>query len=94
MQLFYDADILEEKALFEWASKASKKYVSKELSQEIHDKAAPFLTWLKEADEEESESEEEDDDLEVRGAYCYTVLKIFMHVYGYTDIVFTYLHAD
>lgn len=51
--------------MFEWASKASKKYVSKELSQEIHDKAAPFLTWLKEADEEESESEEEDDDLEV-----------------------------
>lgn len=65
-QLFYDADILEEKALFEWFSKVTKKYVSKDLSQEIHDKAAPFLTWLKEAEEEDSESEEEDDDLEVR----------------------------
>lgn len=49
----------------EWSSKVSKKYVSKDLSQEIHDKAAPFLTWLKEAEEEESESDEEDDDLEV-----------------------------
>ncbi|XP_058803818.1 eukaryotic translation initiation factor 5 [Phymastichus coffea] len=62
LKLFYDNDILEEKALFEWASKVSKKYVSKDLSQEIHDKAAPFLTWLKEAEEEESESEEDDDD--------------------------------
>lgn len=39
--------------------------MSKDLSQEIHDKAAPFMTWLKEAEEEDSESEEEDDDLEV-----------------------------
>lgn len=64
-QLFYDADILEEKAFDEWSNKVSKKYVSKDLSQEIHDRAAPFLTWLKVAEEEESESEEEDDDLEV-----------------------------
>lgn len=56
---------MEEKALFEWASKVSKKYVTKDIAQEIHDKAAPFLTWLKEAEEEESESDEEDDDLEV-----------------------------
>lgn len=40
----------------------SKKYVPKEVSQEIHDKAAPFVKWLKEADEESSESEEESDD--------------------------------
>lgn len=32
------------------------------MSQEIHDKAAPFIKWLKEADEESSESEEESDD--------------------------------
>lgn len=44
----------------------SKKYVAKEISQEIHDKAAPFIKWLKEADTEESESEEEsDDDVEI-----------------------------
>ncbi|XP_017765670.1 PREDICTED: eukaryotic translation initiation factor 5 [Eufriesea mexicana] len=65
LKLFYDADILEEKALFEWSSKVTKKYVSKDLCQEIHDKAAPFLTWLQEAEEEDSESEEEDDDLEI-----------------------------
>jgi translation initiation factor 5 len=65
LKLFYDADILEEKAFDEWSSKVSKKYVSKDLSQEIHDRAAPFLTWLKVAEEEESESEEEDDDLEI-----------------------------
>ncbi|XP_076622084.1 eukaryotic translation initiation factor 5 [Colletes latitarsis] len=65
LKLFYDADILEEKALFEWSSKVTKRYVSKNLSQEIHDKAAPFITWLKEAEEEDSESEEEDDDLEI-----------------------------
>ncbi|XP_025602425.1 eukaryotic translation initiation factor 5 [Athalia rosae] len=65
LKLFYDADILEEKALLEWASKVSKKYVSKDLAQEIHDKAAPFLTWLKEAEEEDSDSQEEDDDLEI-----------------------------
>ncbi|XP_043481593.1 eukaryotic translation initiation factor 5 [Leptopilina heterotoma] len=64
-KLFYDSDILEEKAFLEWESKVSKKNVSKDLSQEIHDKAAPFITWLKEAEEEESESEEEDDDLEI-----------------------------
>ncbi|EZA47159.1 hypothetical protein DMN91_000848 [Ooceraea biroi] len=65
LKLFYDADILEEKAFDEWSSKVSKKYVSKDLSQEIHDRAAPFLTWLKVAEEEESESDEEDDDLEI-----------------------------
>lgn len=65
LKLFYDADILEEKALLEWSNKISKKHTL-DLSQEIHEKAAPFLTWLKEAEEEESESdEEEDDDLEI-----------------------------
>lgn len=62
LQLMYDADILEEKALLEWASKVSKKYVSRDLSEEIHNKAQPFINWLKEAEEEESDSEEEDDD--------------------------------
>nr|XP_012215332.1 PREDICTED: LOW QUALITY PROTEIN: eukaryotic translation initiation factor 5 [Linepithema humile] len=65
LKLFYDADILEEKAFDEWSSKVSKKSVPKDLSQEIHDRAAPFLTWLKVAEEEESESESEDDDVEI-----------------------------
>lgn len=44
----------------------SKKYVPKEVSQEIHTKAAPFVKWLQEAEEEESDSEEESDgDVEI-----------------------------
>ena len=48
----------------------SKKYVSKELAKEIHAKAAPFVKWLKEAEEEsegsEEEEEEEDENVEVQ----------------------------
>lgn len=51
--------------LLEWGSHVSKKFVSKELSQEIHNQAEPFLKWLKEAEEEESDTDSEDD-LEVR----------------------------
>lgn len=43
----------------------SKKYVSKEISQEIHTRAAPFVKWLQEADTEESESDESDADVEI-----------------------------
>lgn len=48
----------------------SKKYVSKELAKEIHAKAAPFVKWLKEAEEEsegsdDEEEEEEDENVEV-----------------------------
>ncbi|XP_054263361.1 eukaryotic translation initiation factor 5 [Macrosteles quadrilineatus] len=64
-KMLYDMDILEEKVVLEWGGKVSKKYVTKELSQEIHNKAEPFLTWLKEAEEEEESSEEDEDDLEI-----------------------------
>lgn len=59
----YDADLLEEDVIFAWADKVSKKYVSKELAKEIHAKAAPFVKWLREAEEEsEGDDDEEDDD--------------------------------
>ena len=35
--------------------------MSKETAQEIHSKAEPFISWLKNA-EEETDSEEDDDD--------------------------------
>lgn len=38
--------------------KASKKFVSKEISKELHSKAEPFIKWLKEAEEESSEEDE------------------------------------
>merc|ERR1711922_119645 len=34
-------------------------HISKELAQKIHDKAAPFIKWLQEAEEETSESDGE-----------------------------------
>lgn len=52
LKLFYDTDLLDEKVILEWAQKISKKYVSKEVAAQIHAKAAPFITWLKEAEEE------------------------------------------
>jgi len=61
---FFDEDILEEEVILEWAKKVSKKYVSKDMATKIHEKAAPFITWLKEAEEESEESSEDDIDLE------------------------------
>jgi translation initiation factor 5 len=40
--------------------------VSRELSEEMHKLAQPFIKWLREAEEEESESETDEDDVEVR----------------------------
>jgi len=64
LKAFYDEDIIDEEVILEWAKKVSKKYVSKELSEQIHKKAEPFITWLKEA-EEESEESDEDDEVEL-----------------------------
>lgn len=61
LKLFYDEDILEEKTIVEWSEKISKKYVTKEVSEKIHDKAKPFVQWLKEADEESSDSDDDSD---------------------------------
>lgn len=66
LKVLYDHDIVEEEVLLEWSKKGSKKYVSKETSQEIHAKAAVFIKWLQEAEEEESTEEEDaEDDLEI-----------------------------
>lgn len=59
-KLFYDLDLLEEKSILDWSLKISKKYVSKEVAAQIHEKAAPFVKWLQEA-EEESEEDSEDE---------------------------------
>lgn len=64
LKALYDNDLLEEEIIVNWAEKISKKYVSKETASQIHDKAAPFVKWLKEAEEEES-SDEEDDEVEI-----------------------------
>ncbi|KAI8116809.1 Eukaryotic translation initiation factor 5 [Lucilia cuprina] len=68
-KLFYDADILDEKVILEWSQKVSKKYVPKDVATEIHEKAKPFIQWLKEAEEEDSSEEEDDEDSEVEIEY-------------------------
>ncbi|ELT94836.1 hypothetical protein CAPTEDRAFT_21718 [Capitella teleta] len=62
LKLCYELDIIDEEVIIDWDSKISKKYVSKEVSKEIHEKASPFIKWLKEAEEESSEEEEEEED--------------------------------
>jgi len=59
LKALYDADLLEEDVILAWSKKPSKKFVSKDISQQIHDKVVPFIKWLEEADEETSEEEEE-----------------------------------
>lgn len=58
LKTVYDLDLVDEEVILGWAAKPSKKYVSKEMMQQIHEKAAPFITWLKEAEEEESSEDE------------------------------------
>lgn len=53
------------KYIYGFIKKVSKKYVDKKISTEIHEKAAPFINWLKEAEEDDSE-EDEEDHVEVR----------------------------
>ena len=62
LKAFYDYDILSEEAILDWGSKSRKKTVGKELAEEMRSKAAPFLKWLEEADEEESSPEDDESD--------------------------------
>ena len=55
LKAFYDLDLLEESVLLAWSEKISKKYVEKKIAVQIHEKANPFIQWLKEAEEEEDE---------------------------------------
>jgi len=65
LKAFYDNDFVEEEIILEWGSKVSKKYVKKDISEQIHAKAKPFIDWLRTADEES----DEDDDEEVEVVY-------------------------
>lgn len=59
-KVFYDLDILDEKVILDWAQKVSKRHVSKKIATEIHEKVAPFVQWLKDAEEEESSSDDDE----------------------------------
>lgn len=66
LKALYDADLLEEEVILQWSEKVTKKYVSKDVCSQIHEKVAPFIKWLKEAEEEDSsEEDEEEEEIEV-----------------------------
>uniref|UniRef100_A0A8D1MGG6 Eukaryotic translation initiation factor 5 n=1 Tax=Sus scrofa TaxID=9823 RepID=A0A8D1MGG6_PIG len=68
----YDTELLEEEVIICWSEKASKKYVSKELAEEIRVKAEPFIKCLKEAEEESSGGEYDDEDENIEVVYSKT----------------------
>ncbi|RDA93366.1 hypothetical protein CP533_0313 [Ophiocordyceps camponoti-saundersi (nom. inval.)] len=59
LQLYYHYDLVSEDVVTKWGTKASKKYTDISTSRKIRKAAEPFLTWLKEADEEESSEDDE-----------------------------------
>ncbi|CAD0197954.1 unnamed protein product [Chrysodeixis includens] len=61
LKLLYDEDIVEERAILEWAAKPSRKYASRELVHDVRRRAAPFLEWLQHAEEDSSDDSEHDD---------------------------------
>jgi len=62
VKFMYDLDIVEDSQIIEWGeSKPSKKYVSKELSATLKEKARRVVEWLKTAESESSEEESDED---------------------------------
>jgi translation initiation factor 5 len=55
LKALYDCDLVEEEVFLAWDEKASKKYVDKKDAKKVREKAAPFITWLRDADEEEDD---------------------------------------
>lgn len=45
----------------------SKKYVSKEIAQQMREKAKPFIDWLEQASEEDEDDDEEAEEEEEVG---------------------------
>jgi len=64
LKSLYDNDLVDEAVIIDWHKKGSKKILGKELAQQLHNKAAPFVTWLQEAEEESGSEEESDEDEE------------------------------
>lgn len=56
---------MEEKAILEWAAKPSRKYASKEVIADVRRRAAPFLEWLQQAEEDSSDGDDSEHDIEI-----------------------------
>ena len=64
LECIYDAEIAEEEDMLKWADLATDKavIVDQDEAASIREKAAPFIKWLREnEDDSEEESEEEED---------------------------------
>ncbi|KAJ3160344.1 hypothetical protein HDU86_000678 [Geranomyces michiganensis] len=61
LKALYDEDLVDEEVFLAWGEKPSKKFVDRKISKEIREKAEPFLSWLKEAEEDDDSEEEESD---------------------------------
>jgi len=59
----YDLELIEEETFFNWGAKKSK-YSPPEIFDKVLKQAQPFITWLKEADEDDSDDEDESSDEE------------------------------
>lgn len=66
LKLLYDTDIIEERAVLDWAAKPSRKYAPKEVVTEVRRRAQPFIEWLAEAEEDSDDAHDAAaDDLDV-----------------------------
>lgn len=54
----YDANLVSEEVVTSWGTKASKRYVPKDISRKVRKAAKPFIDWLEEAESEESDDDE------------------------------------
>ncbi|CUS13883.1 unnamed protein product [Tuber aestivum] len=62
LMAYYENDLASEDTITKWGSRASQKYVDVPTSKKVRKAAAPFLTWLQEADEDGSDDDEDDDE--------------------------------
>lgn len=57
LNTMYDLDLIDEEVFIEW-EETLPRFVSKELAIKIRAVGSPFLTWIKEAEEQESSDDE------------------------------------
>lgn len=67
VKALYDADIVEDGAVLDWAAKPSSRFVAKDLAEAVIAKAAPVVAWLEQESDDEDEEEEDDEEEEEDG---------------------------